>query len=392
LVKNEADIVLTQKLNEISQQADFNGFGVAIVNENGVLYQNGFGIANIETLQKYNENTVQNIASVSKTFIGIAILKAQELGKLNLDDPINNYLPFKVINPYFPDVPITIRQLATHTSSIIDSKEYLNRNIVLKDTTNLDENLKINIDPTRFNPPSAIFSIEEFLRNILCENGVWYLKEGFSENKPGSIYDYSNTGATLAALVVERATGIPYDKFTSQYILEPLGMSASGWKFSAINFSDYTHTFQNKSTPYPFYFLNTYPDGGLLTTSKDMSKFINELLKGYLGNGTLLSKESYREYFTPQLCADNFIDRATSEYSDEYNMGITIGFGATYNFGHYGGDPGLFSMIYFDKTSKTGRYYISNTDGGEETAKFQKGIMDLIDEYLLKVKSIKKIN
>ena len=175
---------LTEKLTTISKETDFNGFGVALTNDREVLYKNGFGIANIEPKQSYTENTIQNIASVSKTFIGLAILKAQELGKLKLDDPINKYLPFKVFNPKFPDIPITIRHLATHTSSIVDSKAYKTNAIVLKDTINLATNLKIDICPTHFNPPSAKIPIEEFLNNILNPKGKWYLKEGFSEKNP----------------------------------------------------------------------------------------------------------------------------------------------------------------------------------------------------------------
>lgn len=383
---------ITEKLTTISKETDFNGFGVALTNDREVLYKNGFGIANIEPKQNYTENTIQNIASVSKTFIGLAILKAQELDKLKLDDPINKYLPFKVFNPKFPDIPITIRHLATHTSSIVDSKAYMTNSIVLKDTINLANNLKIDISPTHFNPPSAKISIEEFLNNILNPKGKWYLKEGFSEKKPGEMYEYSNVGATLAALVVEKATGISYDRFTTQYILAPLKMTASGWSFNTIDISKYTHTYQNKTTPYPYYSLNSYPDGGMLTTPNDMSKYICELLKGYFGKGTILSYESYKEYFTPQLTAENFIDRDTSVYSDEYNMGITIGFGSTLNFGHYGGDPGVNSMIYFNKETKTGKYYIINTDSiGAITGKNQKMIMDLLDEYAVKLDSLSKL-
>lgn len=382
---------LTDKLTAISTHASFNGFGVALVNDRDVLYQNGFGIANIKTLQKYDENTVQNIASVSKTLIGITILKAQELGKLKLDDPVNQYLPFKVTNPYHPEIPITIRQLTTHTSSINDNDGYLKHTVVLKDTVHLAANLKIDISPTQFNPPSSKISIENFLTNVLGTNGKWYSKDVFTENKPGEIFNYSNIGATLAALVLEKATGISYDAFTTQYILKPLKMNHSGWSFNTINFSKYTQTFINKQTPYPYYSLNTYPDGGLLTTSNDMSKYLLELMKGYFGNGSLLSKESYKEYFTPQLKAENFQDRSTSEYSDEYNMGITMGFGSTGNFGHTGGDPGMNSVMWFFKDKKTGRYLIVNTDWDNKvTGKDQKAIYDLLDEYFIKLDALSR--
>lgn len=382
---------LTEQLTKISTQTDFNGFGVAIVNENEVLYQNGFGIANLEPKQKYDENTVQNIASVSKTFIGIAILKAQELGKLQLDDPINKYLSFKVTNPYYPNIPITIRQLTTHTSSINDNEVYMKKTIVLNDTINLKQNLDIDISPTKFNPPKAKITIEEFLKNTLDNRGKWYLKDVFLNKKPGKIYNYSNVGATLAALVLEKATGISYDKFTTEHILKPLQMNSSGWSFDSVNFSKCTNTFQDKRTPYPFYSLNTYPDGGLLTTSKDMGNYISELLKGFLGKGTLLNKESYQEYFRPQLQAKNFIDRDTSEYGD-YNIGITMTIFPSGNFGHFGGDPGLFSVIQFDKKKKTARYYIINTNpSGPETNKYHKQINDALDIYTEKLNTLSKL-
>ncbi len=388
----QAQNELTDKLTEISKTATFNGFGVALVNDKEVLYQNGFGIANIKTNTKYTENTVQNIASVSKTFIGLAILKAQELGNLKLDDFINKYLPFKVINPKYPNVPITIRHLVTHTSSIVDSKEYLTRNVILKDTINLAANLKIDISPTKFNPPSTKISIEEYLKNMLDANGKWYSKDAFSKNQPGKIYEYSNVGASLAALVLEKATGITYDEFTTKYILKPLKMNSSGWNFNTINFSNYSPTYINKDTPYPYYSLIGYPDGGMLTTTSDMSKYISELLKAYYGNGMILSKGSYKEYFTPQLNAGNFIDRDKSEYSDEYNMGITMGFGSTGNFGHTGGDPGMFSVIWFFKDRKMGRYFVTNTDWNPKASgKDQKAIYDLLDEYYLKLNELSKI-
>jgi len=267
----------------------------------------------------------------------------------------------------------------------------MKKTIVLNDTINLKQNLDIDISPTKFNPPKAKITIEEFLKNTLDNRGKWYLKDVFLNKKPGKIYNYSNVGATLAALVLEKATGISYDKFTTEHILKPLQMNSSGWSFDSVNFSKCTNTFQDKRTPYPFYSLNTYPDGGMLTTSKDMGNYISELLKGFLGKGTLLNKESYQEYFRPQLQAKNFIDRDTSEYGD-YNIGITMTIFPSGNFGHFGGDPGLFSVIQFDKKKKTARYYIINTNpSGPETNKYHKQINDALDIYTEKLNTLSKL-
>ena len=116
---------LTAELESIRSQGHFNGFGVAIVDRKGVRYQHGFGFADVQARKAYGIHTVQSVASVSKTLVGLALLKAQEQGLLTLDDPVNKYLPFPVVNPAFPDVPITLRHLATHTSSIRDNDFYL---------------------------------------------------------------------------------------------------------------------------------------------------------------------------------------------------------------------------------------------------------------------------
>lgn len=382
---------LTAVLHIISKTASFNGFAVALVNDQQVLYYNGFGKKGLATHENYDAHTLQNIASVSKTLLGIALLKAQELGKLSLDDSIDQYLPFTVRNPLFPNIPITIRQLATHTSSITDTEDYLKNTLLLQDTQNLANNLRMDIAPTRFNAPDAKMTLQQFVTELVATTGKWYNKQLFLPHKPGAIFSYSNTGICLAALVLENATGVPYDVFSTQYILKPLQMNATGWNFSSITFSNYSPTYINKQKAYPLYSLNSYPDGGLITSSADMSKYMLELFKGFYGKGTLLKKDSYQSYFTPQLSNEQFIDRATSEYSDEYNMGITMGFGATGNFGHTGGDPGMFSVIWFDQFKKLGRYFIINTDWNNElTGKDQKAIYDILDHYQTKLDSISR--
>ena len=67
---------------------------------------------------------MQNIASVSKTLIGVSIMKLVEEDRLSLDDEANRFLPFDIVNPHFPASPILIRHLATHTSSILDDENY----------------------------------------------------------------------------------------------------------------------------------------------------------------------------------------------------------------------------------------------------------------------------
>lgn len=379
---------LRNEINSIYGQKKFAGYGVAMVDENGVLYEDGFGFSDISEGKKYTTRTVQNIASVSKLLVGIAVVKAQELGKLNLDDDINKYLPFKVINPSFPNEKITIRHLVTHTSSIGDNEFYLSKNYFVKPGQNLD-GLKTVIDEEQIlNTEGTKTSMESFLKEMLTTDGKWYNERSFLQHKPGNMYEYSNMATTLAAYTVELATGKPFDKFTKEYILNPLGMKDSGWKFEQIDYNNFSVLYENPETPLAHYDMITYPDGGFITSVHDLGKFLSELMKGHNGKGKILSERGYEIYFAPQLNADNFTDRnERNPYSESYNVGVFVGYGYTGNIGHTGGDPGVTSMLFFDPKKNTGRIILLNTNiTDKDGMNAFYGIWDLLEKYQEKLK------
>ncbi|MEM9023546.1 MAG: serine hydrolase domain-containing protein [Bacteroidota bacterium] len=354
---------LTNALWAIHQQGQINGFGVAIANDEEVLYANGIGYAHVPDSTPYTAHTLQNIGSVSKTFIGLALLKAQEMGKLKLDDPVNQYLPFAVHNPRFPEDTITLRQLATHTSSILDTETYNEQSYVLKELVT-DSNLLKPVSE-RLNPPDAKIPMIAFLEHVLSADGKWYETACFSENRPGAIFDYTNVGATLAAAVVEVATGQPFDAFVKTHILEPLEMNASGWSFDAIDFAQHSTLYASPDTAIPQYSLVTYPDGGMLTSPADMGRYLSELIKGSVGEGTILTKESYQELFREQLTLEHIPWRSDEDdYNDEYNSGIFMGFTPKGHVGHTGGDPGIAAFMFFNPETKTGSFLMINTSVG----------------------------
>ena len=361
---------LTKELNQIYKQGHINGLSVSIVNEHKTLYQNGFGFSDVKTKKPYTENTIQNIASISKTLLGVSLLKAQELGKLNLDDPIEKYLPFEVRNPYHPKLPITINHLATHTSTIMDT-EFYDKSYVKKDDIG-----KLDID----------IPMKDFLKDILTIDGKLYKKDGFLKNKPGELFEYTNIGATLAAMVLEMATGEKYYDFTAKHILKPNKMANSGWSFDEIDLSNYSMLYQTDQTEYPYYKLITYPDGGFITSANDLSLFLSELIRGYSGSGSLLKAESYKTLFKEQLGENNFSDRGTRDYSDEYNTGIFMGFTPNGHIGHTGGDPGVSTFMFFNPKIKLGRILIVNTDLEEEGWQQFIDIWNKLDEFSARLK------
>jgi hypothetical protein len=77
----------------------------------------------------FTPGTIMNVGSIAKPITGVAMMRAVQEGRLSLDAEISTYLAFKVVNPHHPDAPITLRHLATHTSSITDRWE------VYRDTT-----------------------------------------------------------------------------------------------------------------------------------------------------------------------------------------------------------------------------------------------------------------
>lgn len=379
---------LTMELEEIYKQDLINGIGVCIVNEEGTLYEHGLGYANRSKGEKYTAHTIQNIASISKTLIGIALMKAQELGHLNIDDPINQHLDFKVVNPFYVNEEITIRHLATHTSTIADTDQYMDNGWYLTDNQDLT-NVKVDFPYQTLNPFESRIPMEDFLKKSLIEGEAYYDKEnGFLNNKPGETFKYSNIGATLAALVIEKATGEKFNLFTKKHILDPLEMNDSGWSLEEIDITAHSRLYATADTIYAFYTCSTYPDGMLITSASDMGKYLSELVKGYEGNGTLLNKESYQELFTEQLNEKHFKEERDEghPYNDEYNTGIFMGFSGQGYVGHAGGDIGVGTWMFFDKKTKTGRFIMKNTEARSQEAHQEYfDIWDKMDEYIPKL-------
>lgn len=353
---------LTNDLNEIYKQEHIVGFSVAIVNDQGFLYNKSFGYADKKNSKEYSEKTIQNIASVSKTFIGIALLKGQELGILSIDDPINKHLPFEVHNPYFPEKEITIKHLATHTSGIKDPKVYDSKGYILKEFYHEDEQINSN-----FLTPNNLMTLRDYQEQILSENGKWYQKKTFHKSAPGYTFEYTNIGAGLAALVIESASGVSFKEFTHKHILTPLQMTQSGWDFKEVDFSQHSKLYANATTELAFYQLNNYPDGGFTTSTHDLGLYLTELMKGYNGNGTILSKSSYELLYKPNLNNKIHPNRnPEKEYNDEYDMGVFMGLSAKDQIGHTGGDPGVATFMFFNPVKNIGKILFVNTDLSNE--------------------------
>ena len=342
---------ITQELKRIQESSNLVGFAVAIVNKDSIVYSKGFGYSNKEQQQPYTTKTVQPIASISKTLLGVALMKAQEMGLLDLDDPINDHLPFTIQNPFNPNEPITIRQLANHTSSILDTEHY-NKIYIFNDSIppfyeNLPQESKQGVkqEVDIFNN-NQMMPASQFIKNQYCTDGKWYTSNSFSNTVPGSTYDYSNMGANIAAFIIAEVSDMEYTKFLQKYILNPIQMDNSGW-------ASKDHPLENASklywygNPIPQYEFITYGDGGFMTNIEDFSQYLMAVMKGYNGESNILKASSYKEMLS-QPVSKEFKKNVFWTIDDE-------------KIGHSGNDPGIISHAYFLREGSHGIIVFVNT-------------------------------
>ena len=329
---------LDAEMKRLYAESKFPGFCVAVVNKDRILYQNGFGFADADKRIPYTTGTVQPVGSVSKTLIGVALMKAVEQNHFTLETNINDLLPFKVSSPHSPARAIKVKHLATHTSGILDREEVYAKTYV--DGTNTDSTVK------------------DFLFAYLNDKGKFYSKSNFSENAPGADFHYTNIGATLDAYVIEAKSGMSYADYTRKHILDPLRMNGSGWLLNETSLA-HAKLYDAKRKPYPTYTSITYPDGGLRTSCGDLSTYLVEIIKGYAGRSELLKAKSFQTMLSPQFTAKNPPRNIDPK---EPNQGIFWQFRRNGSIGHSGSDPGVGAFIVFDPRRELGRIFITNMD------------------------------
>jgi len=103
---------------------------------------------------------------------GYTFKKVDVRGKVFIEYvPINKFLPFEVKNPYYPDKSITIRNLATHTFTIMDTEYYDEKSYILKDKQDISRTKLVGLSE-KFNSPDAHISMIDYLNNVLATNGI----------------------------------------------------------------------------------------------------------------------------------------------------------------------------------------------------------------------------
>jgi CubicO group peptidase (beta-lactamase class C family) len=382
------------KIKKTTKNSLFAGVAITVVKDNKVAYQNAFGQADVAKKTPYTNQTLQPIASVSKTFIGVALMKAVEQGLFTLETPINDILPFAVKNPNSPDKPITIRHLATHTSGILDVEKtyYQSHSFLSGENTKTVEAQRV-INELGFGQNSSSLPLKDFLKAYLTveernldtigKGNTLYSKDNFYKSEAGVAYNYSNIAASLAAYLIEVKSGKSFADYCKDNIFTPLSMNNTSWFLTEKNRSKMATLYWLREKPLPFYTTSSYPDGSLITSNEDLSKFLVEMMKGFSGESTFLTKASFAELFKKQYAADAL---PLNMDKKEVNSGIFWVYFKNGRLGHTGGDLGVTTIMAFYPEKKTGFIFLSNseTDNLEDNVPIrteQKSILEAIKEF-----------
>ncbi len=291
--------------------------GAVLVAEHGkVVYQKAMGNADAAGTQPLTTGTMFRLASVSKTFTGMAVMMLMEKGKLSYDDPLSKYFP--QFPPYA--AKITIRHLLTHTSGIAN---YVKEGVEIEGLTNRE--------------------VVTLLSKEKAPNFV-----------PGSRYEYSNSGYILLAEIVAKVSGKPYHTFVRETIFTPLGMKDTLVNHPGLVMKKPKATGYNilgkKNDPN----LLTMGDGGAYSTVGDLLKWDQALY-----SGKLVSEATLKEAFTP--------NKLNNGKSTEYGYGFSItARGKNKIVGHLGGFGGFRTCFARDLRYK--RLAIILTNNGIENA------------------------
>ncbi len=262
----------------------FPSVSACIIKENEVVWSNSYGYCDIENEISPNENTVYMIQSVTKTITGTALMQLFDQELFDLDDDVNDYLPFSLRNPNFPDDSITFRMLLSHSSSINNTWFW------------------------EFLPP-----IEDFhswypypwLEQYFVPGGEYYDPDAWvTDYAPGEKSAYANLNFDIIGFLVELITGEDFVEYCNQNIFIPLDMENTSFYYDDVKDTLAIPYMWNESTGKHEDTFDYYPEwdvpgyyspcgsAGLYTTIEDISHFMIAQMNDGVYEDTRILEES----------------------------------------------------------------------------------------------------
>ena len=300
---------------------------IALVDDQEVVWSRGFGTTDTATHKVAGPETIYRVGSVSKLFTDVAIMQLVEQGKIDLDAPVTKYLPeFHPHNPY--GKAITLRQLMSHRAGLVREPPVGNY-----------------FDST--SPPLAA-TVASLNRTTLVY-------------PPEARTKYSNAAIAVVGYTLERVSGKPFATALSTAVLEPLGMTMSGFEPTPVLTRDLAPammwTLDGRSFAAPTFQLGISPAGSMFTTVTDLARFVSALFAGGRGSGgQVLKPETIAQMWTPQF--------ARPGEQTGYGIGFRLGtLDGHRSIGHDGAIYGYATTLQALPDEKLGVIVVTTRDG-----------------------------
>ncbi|MCP5382398.1 MAG: beta-lactamase family protein [Kordiimonadaceae bacterium] len=337
------DNIFTPLIEQMMDENNVQGFVFSVVTKEGVLFKKTFGIKNMFTKERETNESLFHMASITKTFVGTALMQLQEEGKLNVDEPVVNVLPyFVMVDGRYKD--LTIREFASHISGMPD----------------------FDSDPWH-NPQYDEEALERFVRNFISQK--------FLTHDPGTTYQYCNTGYELLGDVIAKASGMSFEDYVRENIFIPTGMVNSTLLLQEADMTNLNSLHELKDGElhvadiYPYNRMHG-PSSTLISNIDDMSRWVQlNLNGGTLDGNRVLKKETLEAMWQPAL--GKFDNVGFSWHRRMQNGHLTI---------YHGGNDGFKSYIIMIPDLDIGFVMMSNTDS-QPYHEFAQEIADKLIEY-----------
>ena len=331
------------KITEQTMQA-FNvpGIAVAVIKDDKVVYQKGYGVSSIATGKKMDENTLFAIASNSKAFTSAALGILIDEGKLTWETKVIDVIPeFRLYSPYVTE-DFNIKDLLTHRSG-----------------------LGLGAGDLMMWPDSASFTRNDIIHNLR------YLKQTSSFRTK---YDYDNLLYIVAGVVVERVSGKSWEEFVEEKIMRPLGMDHSAASINRLkdksNIIDAHVPVNGVLQVVPKHESDVHnPAGGVFSSVADMSKWaIMQMNNGKYGQNLekqIFSEKVHREMWTPQTILPGRTGGPYKSHFAAYGLGWSLTDVSGYNqASHTGSLMGIVTQVTLIPELKLGIIVFTNQQAG----------------------------
>jgi CubicO group peptidase (beta-lactamase class C family) len=301
------------------------GAGIALVGRDGPIWVGGVGVRDRDTPAPVDADTVFRVGSLSKTVIALGVMRLVDQGKLDLDRPLREILPYAGIdNPWEDVAPVTLAQCLEHTAGFDDVRF----NEIFTD----DEALPV-LDTLALNPRS---------RRVR-----W---------RPGTRHAYSNVGYTLAARAIEVASREPFDDYLRREILTPLGIADADFRRTELLGSRLATGHLDEDHAAPYRAFAHRPAGSLLASPADLGTLVHFWIRRGEGYPPIVSATGLarieRSGTLPYPKLDS--DYGFANYGDVSQP--------AFGRGHDGGMPGFHSTIRYYPSLGVGYVMLLNSN------------------------------